>query len=219
MPMVPKHPLATASSHKYHPFVGCADRHKGLHCFCGRAPDRLTQKELVHMSSRPLTALASVVLTGLGLLVLLPDCASACSCASLGSQQVQTKQALSYSAAVFSGEVVDVGEGPPIRMMGSRLPSSRATLQISKVWKAPEQGTLEVTTPVSGSACGYPFKEGQEYLVYADGRKGLKVDLCSETKLLSKAGADLTVLAKGEKPKEGGDASPTHRAAFRSARW
>jgi hypothetical protein len=158
------------------------------------------------MSSRPLAALASVVLTGLGLLVLLPDCASACSCASLGSQQDQTKQALSDSAAVFSGEVVDVGEGPPIRMMGSRLPSSRATLRVSEVWKGPEQGTLEVSTPVSGSACGYPFKEGQEYLVYADGRQGLKVDLCSETKLLSKAGADLTVLANSKKQKDGGDA-------------
>ena len=31
--------------------------------------------------SRPLAALASVALMGMSLLLLLPDCASACSCA------------------------------------------------------------------------------------------------------------------------------------------
>ena len=60
--------------------------------------------------SRPLAALASVVLMGLGLLVLLPDCASACSCALLGSKE-QVEWALSHPGAVFSGEVVAVGQG------------------------------------------------------------------------------------------------------------
>jgi len=159
--------------------------------------------------TRPLASFTGLTLLALGILVLLPDCASACSCASLGSQQEQAKQALSDSAAVFSGEVVDVGEGPPIRMMGSRLPSSRATLRVSEVWKGPEQETLEVSTPVSGSACGYPFKEGQEYLVYADGKQELKVDLCSETKPLSKAGVNLQALRNSERPKDGGPLSDT----------
>ena len=159
--------------------------------------------------TRPLASFTGLTLLALGILLLLPDCASACSCASLGSQQEQAKQALSDSAAVFSGEVVDVGEGPPIRMMGSRLPSSRATLRVSEVWKGPEQETLEVSTPVSGSACGYPFKEGQEYLVYADGKQELKVDLCSETKPLSKAGVNLQALRNSERPKDGGPLSDT----------
>jgi hypothetical protein len=110
---------------------------------------------------------------------------------------------------VFSGEVVDIGEGPPIRMMGSRLPSSRATLRVSEVWKGPEQETLEVSTPVSGSACGYPFKEGQEYLVYADGKQELKVDICSETKPLSKAGVNLQALRNSQRPKDGAPLSDT----------
>jgi hypothetical protein len=43
--------------------------------------------------------------------------------------------------------------------------------------------------------CGYPFKEGQEYLVYAYGKEEpFKVDLCSQTKVLSEAGANLRVL-------------------------
>jgi hypothetical protein len=77
------------------------------------------------------------------------------------------------------------------------------------VWKGPEQETLEVSTPVSGSACGYPFKEGQEYLVYADGKQELKVDLCSETKLLSKAGVNLQTLRNSERPEDGGLLSDT----------
>jgi hypothetical protein len=62
---------------------------------------------------------------------------------------------------------------------------------------------------VSGSACGYPFKEGQEYLVYADGKQELKVDLCSETKPLSKAGVNLQALRNSERPKDGGPLSDT----------
>ena len=78
---------------------------------------------------------------------------------------------------------------------------------MSEVWKGPKQQTVEIITGAdSGVGCGYPFEEGREYLVYAYGKQELKVDLCSETKLLSKAGADLAVLGNGEKPKDGGDA-------------
>jgi hypothetical protein len=67
------------------------------------------------------------------------------------------------------------------------------------VWKGPERETLEVTTPRGGAACGYPFKEGQEYLVYAYRKEeSLKVALCSETTPLSKASADFEVLGNGE---------------------
>jgi hypothetical protein len=165
--------------------------------------------------SRPLAALASVVLIGLGLLVLLPDCASACSCALLGgSDKERVEGALSDSSAVFSGEVVDFEKSSPpnkkkmiegtmmtITIMGGG--TATATVRVSEVWKGTKQETLEVSTPVSGMSCGYPFEEGQEYLVYAYGKQDLKVDLCSETKPLSKAGADLAVLGNGEKPKDG----------------
>jgi hypothetical protein len=166
------------------------------------------QKELVPVSSRSLAALASVVLTGLGLVVLLPDCASACSCAGGGSTKEMVEGALSHPGAVVSGKVIDVEKG------GSY--SYNVTLRVFKVWKGPRRETLMVSTPSDGAACGYPFKEGQEYLVYAywgnqgtPPRPGLKVDLCSSTKPLSKAGADLALLDKlgeGEKPADGGDA-------------
>ena len=151
--------------------------------------------------SRTLAALASLVLTSLGLLVLYPpQCVHACSCVLLpGSQKERAERALSSSDAVFSGEVVDLQN---IGMFG---PRDTVTLRVSEVWKGTDQRTLEVRTPSQGSACGYAFKEGQEYLVYAYGKQDLKVDACGETKQLSKADEDLALLGNGEQPKDGGD--------------
>lgn len=141
--------------------------------------------------TRPLASIAAVALIVIGLVVLLPDCASACSCAYAGAPGE-----LTYSSAVFSGEVVDFDMKGPF--------NATATLRVSEVWKGPEQETLEVSTPVSGSACGYPFKEGQEYLVYADGGKqGLEVNACGPTQRLTEASADLKVLGAGKKPTGG----------------
>jgi hypothetical protein len=185
--------------------------------------DRHTQKELVPMS-RTLAALASLVLTGLGLVVLLPDCASACSCGGVaaaterkeferalsqpGSEVAKqlnynVNWVLSHPGAVFSGKVVDVEKS-------SSRDTLRVTLMVFEVWNGPRRETLEVSTPSAGAICGYPFKEGQEYLVYADGKEEpFKVDLCSGTKQLSKADAEIAFLEKrgeGEKPTNGGDA-------------
>ncbi len=154
------------------------------------------------MSSRPLGVLASVVLSVLGFVFLIPDCASACSCAVGGSQKERVESGLSSSEAVFSGEVVDFEKGAYSNLYG---PTETVSFRVSEVWKGPERETLEVSTPTQGTACGYPFKEGQEYLVYAyTGKQGLETDLCSQNKPLSKAEADLALLGNSsEKPKDG----------------
>ena len=167
---------------------------------------------------RPLAGLVSVVLlVVVGLVVLLPDCASACSCAALpGTPQERASRALSDSEAVFSGEVVDFEKSPPptTMMEGTMYTilgsggTATATVRVSKVWKGPRQETVRVTTEADSSVgCGYPFEEGQEYLVYAG--KGTSVSLCSETKPLSEAGAELEALGEGERPNAGGALSDT----------
>ena len=156
------------------------------------------------MIRRPLAALASLVLTVLGVVFLLPDCASACSCAMLpGSQKEIVDGALADSEAVFSGKVVKI-DRPSLFKSSAALETD--TFRVSEVWKGPEQRTLEVHTALIGASCGYPFKEGQEYLVYAyTGKQGLQTDLCSQNKPLSKAEADLALLGnRSEKPKDGG---------------
>jgi hypothetical protein len=157
--------------------------------------------------TRPLTGLVSVALLVVGLVALLPDCASACTCAVLpGSQQELAERALDRSTAVFAGEVLEVEKGAAPTM--SRPGSSRVTLRVSEVWKGPERETLEVNTPREESACGYGFSEGREYLVYAEGRR-MSVDACGETTLLSEASADLAALGNGEAPGGGGVLSDT----------
>ena len=151
--------------------------------------------------SRPLAVLASLVLTVFGVVFLLPSqCAYACSCAMPPGNQ-DAERALAESSAVFSGEVVRIDPPNPWK---SSATIETDTFRVSEVWKGPEQRTLEVHTALIGASCGYPFKEGQEYLVYAyTGKQGLEVGLCGATKPLSKAGADLAALGDGERPQGG----------------
>jgi hypothetical protein len=155
----------------------------------------------------------------LSLVALLPGCASACSCAALpGTPQERAEKALSGSKAVFSGELVDFEKPPPATtmiegtmwtIMGGGGPKATATLRVSEVWKGPRQQTMTVTTEAdSGVGCGYPFEEGLEYLVYDTGEDP-SVGLCSETKPLSEAGADLEALGEGQKPEDVGVLSDT----------
>ena len=151
--------------------------------------------------TRLLTGLASMAFLVVGLVALLPDCASACSCGGGAPFRVLAKGA--DASAVFSGEVMNVEEGSSTRMFGMSVPSRRVTLQVSEMWKGPQTETLEVSTPRDGATCGYNFKEGQEYLVYAYGKEEpFKVDLCTETKPLSKAGMNLQLLGDGQRPGE-----------------
>jgi hypothetical protein len=158
--------------------------------------------------TRPLAGVAAVALIALGLVVLLPDCASACSCGGDAPFQVLAKGA--DASAVFSGEVMNIEEGSSTRLYGMSVPSRRVTLQVSEVWKGPQTETLEVTTPRDGATCGYNFKEGQEYLVYAYGKEeALKVDLCSQTRPLSRADEHLRVLGDGRSSGDGDVLSDT----------
>jgi hypothetical protein len=146
---------------------------------------------------RLLTALASLVIAVLGVVFLLPpQCASACQCTMPAE-----KPTLADSEAVFSGEVVEIDQPSPFKS-GADLETD--TFRVYEVWKGPEQETLEVHTALMGASCGYPFKEGQEYLVYAyTGKQGLEVDLCNGTQQLTEAQADLEVLGAGKKPTGG----------------
>ena len=157
--------------------------------------------------SRPLAALASAVLAVSCLVFLLPpQCASACQC-TMPPDGRDAERALADSEAVFSGEVVEVYPSDPWK---STATIETDTFRVSEVWKGPEQRTLEVHTALFGASCGYPFKEGEEYLVYAySGKRGLEVDLCNGTQRLAEAEADLEVLGAGKKPTAGGALSNT----------
>lgn len=136
--------------------------------------------------------------------LLAPDCASACSCAAPAgvSTQKLVRQELSYSDAVFAGEVVGIDE--PRISMSSAAPVT-VTFRVSEAWKGTAGETVDVQTAISDTSCGYPFDEDESYLVFAsegttyDGR-GLEVGLCSGTRPLPAAGKTLAVLGPGSAP-------------------
>ena len=47
----------------------------------------------------------------------------------------------------------------------------KVTFEVSKIWKGPDYKTLVVTTARDGASCGYPFKQDEEYIVYAYGEE------------------------------------------------
>jgi hypothetical protein len=154
----------------------------------------------VMVSTRLLTSLVAVTLLIFSLVALLPDCASACTCAYFGgSPQQRAERMLDESAAVFAGKVVDLKRGFKKGPYGS---VNKVSFRVSEVWKGPKRETLELTTPSQGSACAYSFSKGRKYLVDATGK--MSVNICSETKPLSEASELVEALGNGETPGEGG---------------
>jgi len=159
-----------------------------------------------------LARLATLTLLALSLVALLPDCASACTCGIEGSPKERARGAIAGSDAVFSGEVVALEKEPPetemvegtmLTVIGGGGREATVTLRVSEAWKGPKQQTVQFTTPVAdGISCAYPFEEGREYLVYADGEQDLRVGGCSETKMLSEADTDLALLGNGDQSPE-----------------
>jgi hypothetical protein len=86
--------------------------------------------------------------------------------------------------------------------MVSSADSVKVTFEVYKVWKGPSNGTLAIYTPREGVSCGYAFQVDGEYLVYAQGEQ-LTTTICSNTKLLSEALVDISILGQGTPPTEG----------------
>jgi len=82
---------------------------------------------------------------------------------------------------VFEGKVTR------IEMRTTRL---RVTFDVARAWHDVEQPTLTVTTGLGEADCGYPFVEGESYLVFATGEPDWLVGSCSATQRLRDADVD-----------------------------
>ncbi|WLR42564.1 hypothetical protein LC087_18060 [Bacillus carboniphilus] len=128
-----------------------------------------------------------------------PVVSNACSCVE--SQGVE--ESLEQSDALFSGKVVDIKEKQGV----NKFPSKSVLLEVSNTWKGVNQSQIIITTGLSDSDCGFNFKVGQEYLVYAHesdmyGEKTLITTSCNRTNDLNSSQEDLKILSKGQEPKE-----------------
>lgn len=124
-------------------------------------------------------------LIALALVFTAHHSARACSCIP----PPPPLEALEQADAVFSGTVISIVSD------GSQMSRNDiVSFQVEKVWKGVTSRTVQLTTASTGAACGYGFREGTAYLVYAHGTPDLSVNSCSRTKLLVNAQEDLFAL-------------------------
>ena len=119
--------------------------------------------------------------------------AHACSC-----MQQTVEQARQTAAAIFEARVLEVSDPAPLDGKAG-IPMRKVQLEVVQQWKGVEnREQLEVITAAQGAACGYGFREGNSYLVYAyDAEGGLGVSSCSRTKPRDAAAEDLAALGAG----------------------
>src|SRR5262245_2402128 len=117
-------------------------------------------------------------------LLAAPRLAYACTCVDVGP----ACQAFWKADAVFDATVIALADVPRAEASPGSSPfpeDRRVTLDVRQGWKGVAPGSLDVFTSGSSASCGYDFKPGHRYLVFArrgpaDGR--WSVSLCSATR-------------------------------------
>jgi hypothetical protein len=126
------------------------------------------------------------LLVAVALLVLsTPRDSAACSCVP----DVPLCESFWSSDAVFEGEVVEVTDR---KDAPTPFAKRRARFTVARVWRGDVPASVDVMTGSGGGDCGYGFRKGRKYLVYAsEGQSGLVTNSCSPTKPLDRAAPDL----------------------------
>jgi Carboxypeptidase regulatory-like domain/Tissue inhibitor of metalloproteinase len=115
----------------------------------------------------------------------------ACSCASSGPPCQSFWQADAvFSATVVSKSVTTIDGGIDLKRKEQQV---AVKLLVEDVFRGGLGGNdIEVITGMGGGDCGYNFEKGKKYLVYAyEHQNKLHASICSRTRLLSEAAADL----------------------------
>ncbi len=108
----------------------------------------------------------------------------ACKCLPTDSIKVEAID----SEAVFTGRVTQV---EPI----IKTDMIKVTFTVLESFKGVATSVAVVKTNNDSTACGYEFRKGKDYLIYASGNENnLSTHSCSRTRMLSQADEDLTVL-------------------------
>lgn len=124
-----------------------------------------------------LRALAAVLLTLAGAIVVPSSMACACSCA-----QVSTDEAMANSTAVFDGVVV--AHSQPLG--GSSAEQIEYTIDVTRVYKGGVPARVIVRSAVSGASCGAELVG--EVTVFAQGSiERLSTTLCSAPSTLDRS--------------------------------
>lgn len=116
--------------------------------------------------------LLTVLITGgIAFFILIPVVWSFCSCAGFSS----IDEAFEESDAVFLGIAGGKEAYGPEGLRVIRATSQQTLFDVSHVWK----GNVTSTVTVFGGTCGFTFRHGNEYLVFAYEEDVLTPNICT----------------------------------------
>ena len=119
--------------------------------------------------------------------------AYACTCMAPAT----AVEALQKSSAVFRGRVVTIYRSFLDRVGITNTAGYRVQFEITKQWKGTPSKSIVVITRITGEACGFPFEEKKEYLVYVVTEpKDIQTGICTGTKNIADAEQEMKELDK-----------------------
>jgi hypothetical protein len=136
------------------------------------------------------------ILTAFTLISLIAFAAKAVACSCVGSTiGILPCQEYWAAAAVFTGQVTDIALVPiegPKELNG--YSHKRVRILLEESFRGVSGAEVEIMTGMGGGDCGYGFKQGERYFVYAYRNQAdnkLYAGICGRTVPLAKAGNDL----------------------------
>jgi hypothetical protein len=148
----------------------------------------------------------SIASIGLAALVLiwLAETTSACSC---GREQPPC-EAFSGASAVFVGKVLDAAQQKEVKNQdGTKTVYDVGAIrfEITESFAGAIGSRVVIHSGTGGGDCGYWFKRGETYLVYAYGNSDeLSTNICTRTRPIPKADEDFAFLRSLPKKGSGG---------------
>lgn len=142
-------------------------------------------------------AVLAHILLGVCLVTMLPRAAQACSCYASGPPCQGAFSADSVFAATVAG-IEEIPDTDPSTPPGSVRLGQPVRIVLKEVERYLGSGSVPgfVMTAGSGASCGYAFKSGERYLIYAhrDSAGNLVASICSRTRPIADADEDLRFL-------------------------
>src|SRR5215469_17889182 len=144
----------------------------------------------------------TVLLLALMALALLPLSALACDCGYAGAPC----KAFANTPTIFAGRVARISKINRKTQSGDDFKDRLVFFEVEQSYRGWQAKTAEVVTGWGGGDCGYDFREGVRYLVYAyphpeTGK--LYTGICQRTRPVSEAQDDLEYLSKKDDPSHG----------------
>jgi hypothetical protein len=117
--------------------------------------------------------------------------AQACTCAAPAT----AAEGLKRSVAIFRGTVTEISRPFLDRIGLTRTGGHKIKFEVVKQWKGAPAKTVQVVTRLTAEACGFPFEEKKEYLVYVVTEpQDIQSGICTGTKTLTGAESEMKQL-------------------------